>query len=230
MINIAIYKEGVNLKSEFVDRPLSIAEKHTLFFCAKYEMILNLVKNDQADIIMYFTDQLQDTDRDNLKRIVEISPSTKLILYSDAAHALQAWKMDMFHFDDHPIDLDKVKRSFNKYVRTIQIESHNVLSLRLSDGTHNIPFKDIRFLLASGNYTFIHYESDKNLLITKQIGQFDFLSEKNRFFQRIHRSLILNMSTIKSVEDQQVYFFNCQKPLDVSASLAQKIKKILATL
>lgn len=230
MIHVVLYKEGVSLKSQFVDKPLCVSERHAMYFCVHFEQILHQININQADILMYFTNDLSSTDISTLRKIVSQKPDIKLSLFSDATHALQAWKLDMFHFDEHPIDLDKVKRAFNKYLRTLQTELHNVLTLRLSDGTHNIPFKYIRFLLASGNYTFIHYESDKNLLITKQIGQFDFLAEKNRFFLRIHRSLIINMSTIKSVEDTQIHFFNCEKPLDVSASLAQKIKKTLASL
>ncbi len=225
MINIAIYKEGVNLKAEFVDKPLSISEKHTLFFCTKYDMILLLIKNEQADIIMYFSDDLDNNDTTYLKRLADISPKSKLVLFSNASQALNAWKLDMFHFDEHPIGMDKVKRAFHKYLKLFQNEEHNVLTLKLNDGTHNIPLKDIKFLHASGNYTFIHFESDKNLLITKQIGQFDFLMEKNKFFHRVHRSLIVNLATVKAVDDSRIHFFNSDKHLDVSASLAQKVKK-----
>ncbi len=227
MINVVFYKDGVSLKGEFLNRPLSISERHTLFFCTSHDQIQHQLRNDQADIIMYFTNDVNSADTLALRRISELAPNSKLTLFSDASHALQAWHLDMFHFDHHPIDLDKVKRAFHKYIKTLQSEKHNVLTLKLNDGTHNIPLKDIRFLLASGNYTFIHYESDKNLLITKQIGQFDFLSEKNPLFHRIHRSLIINIGTIKSVDDAALHFYNCEKPLDVSASLAQKIKKLL---
>jgi DNA-binding LytR/AlgR family response regulator len=227
MINVIIYKEGVSLINEFSNRPLSISERHTLFFCSSYDQILHQISNDQADLIMYFTNIVNSEDVLRLRRLSETAPNSKLNLFSDANYALQAWHLDMFHFDNHPIDLDKVKRAFHKYLKNLQTAKHNVLTLKLTDGTHNIPLKDIRFLLASGNYTFIHYEADKNLLITKQIGQFDFLNEKNSLFHRIHRSLIINIGNIKSVDGSSVHFYNCEKPLNVSASLAQKIKKLL---
>lgn len=230
MIHVVLYKEGISLKTEFVDRPLCISERHSLYFCIHFEQILHQINTNQADILMYFTNDLNSTDISLLRKILAQKPDLKLTLFSDATHALQAWKLDMFHFDDHPIDLDKVKRAFNKYLKSLQNKKHNVLTLKLSDGTHNIPLKDIRFLHASGNYTFIHFENDKNLLITKQIGQFDFLTEKSNLFCRVHRSLIINTAAIKSVDEYTIYFYNCDKPLEVSASLAQKVKKTISSI
>jgi DNA-binding LytR/AlgR family response regulator len=227
MIHIVLYKDGVSLKAEFLNKPLSISERHALYFCVDFDQVFYQIGKSQADILMYFTNDLTSTDIDLLRKVIVQKPNIKITLFSDVSHAMQAWKMDMFHFDDHPIDLEKVKRAFLKYLKTIETEKHNVLTIKLNDGTHNIPLKDIRFLLASGNYTFIHFESDKNILITKQIGQFDFLTEKNQLFQRIHRSLIINIATVKSVDHMSIHFYNCEKPLDVSASLAQKIKKLL---
>jgi hypothetical protein len=227
MINIVLFKDGVSLKDEFLNRPLSITERHTMFFCSSYDQVLQKVSENQSDVIMYFASDLSSVDIAYLRRLNSSSSNVRLILFSNASHALQAWKLDLFHFDDHPIDLDKVKRAFNKYVYSLQNEEHNVLTIKLTDGTHNIPLKDIRFLLASGNYTFVHYESDKHLLVTKQLGQFDFLCHKNPHFHRAHRSLIINIVSIKSVDECSVYFYNCTKPLEISASLAQKIKKYL---
>jgi DNA-binding LytR/AlgR family response regulator len=227
MIQVIMYKEGQSLKSDFIDRPLSVTEKHILYFCTTHDQLYRQISQNKADVIFYFVDQVTTLDVNHIRRIESNHPESKVVLYSDAAFALQAWKSDVFHFDDQPIDLDKVKRAFAKYVRTVKAPHVNTLTLKMPDGLYNIPHKDIRFLIASGNYTFVHYEADKQLVITKQLGQFDFLTEKNPHFMRIHRSLIIHTMLIKEVDDSSIYFHGSAKPLNISASLASKCKKLL---
>jgi hypothetical protein len=227
MTHVVIFKLGHSLKSDFADRPLSVIEKHILFFCTQYDQIYLQISQHKADLIYYFVDELSSADINHLKKIDFNYPECKIILCAPSQYALLAWKHNVFHFDEQPIEMDQVKRAFAKYIRSKESQVNNTLSIKLPDGVYNIPFKDLRYLLASGNYTFVHYESDKQLVITKQLGQFDFLTEKNEQFRRVHRSLIINISLVKEVNEHSISFFGMTKSLSISASLSVKIKKLI---
>jgi hypothetical protein len=227
MVNVVIFKLGQSLKSDFVDRPISMSEKHILFFCTQYDQIYLQVSQNKADLIYYFADDVSSIDINHLRRLDANHPECKVVLFAPAHFSLLAWKHDVFHFDQQPIEMDQVKRAFSKYIRNFQSETSNTLSIRLPDGLYKIPFKDLRYLLASGNYTFVYYESDKHLVITKQLGQFDFLTERSTQFVRAHRSLIINISLVKEVNEHSMYFYGTTKPLSISASLSAKIKKMI---
>ncbi len=227
MDHILIYKKGVSLKSKFADRMLAITEKYALYFCTSHDQIIHQINIEKASMMMYFVDEVKGEDSEFLRKIALHRNDLYIVLFSEAQYALDGWKMDMFHFDDNPIDFDKIKRAYAKYIHAKNPGNKYSLSIKQSEGTFNVPFHEIKYLHASGNYTFIHYAEKQNFLITKQIGQFDFLCEKDTSFQRVHRSLILNIKNIKAIKDQSIYFFNGEKPLEVSMTLIAKIKKMM---
>lgn len=226
MHHILVYKNNVSLKSNFEGQGLSTNEKHAMHFCTNEDHIFTQIINDQADVLFYLTEELNQNDILTIKSALKLNNSLYVALFSKDIFALDAWHLNAYHFDTFPMEMFKMKRAFARYLHYKNPSRGQVLSLKLSDGTHKIPFNQIKYLHASGNYTFIHYGKDAHFLLTKQLGQFDFLPERDPSFQRVHRSLIINTSNIKSVIGKDIHFLVGKKTLQVSQSLSNKIKTI----
>ena len=83
------------------------------------------------------------------------------------------------------------------------------------------------YLLAEGNYTNIVLTNGKKILQTKQLGKFEFITEQDINFKRLHRSLIINLKLIRSITTDTVYFFGEGNNLNISGRLSVKLKKYL---
>jgi len=120
----------------------------------------------------------------------------------------------------------QLQESYTKHLSSQggNLKSFNVKS---SQGLFTIPFKSVNYLRANGNYTLIALTRDKSLLETKQLKHYISCTEHDINMKRVHRSFILNFRNIKSVSKSEITFYNSEKKLPVSLSLAAKIKRIL---
>lgn len=227
MNNLLIYKEGQSLKEYFVHNSLSITSPYKLYFCTKEDQIFKLISEGKAQMLYYFCDNLTIEDKVLIRKIHKFDPRLKIILYSHESHALEAWNMDIFHFENHPVTFEQVKRGYQKYLANQNPKVALKMTIKLPEGTYQIPLRDIKYLHANGNYTFIHYGADQSKLITKKLGQFEHLAEKDSNFERVHRSLMINLNAISKVKGQEIHFNQGGKSLSISISLSNKIKKRL---
>ena len=140
--------------------------------------------------------------------------------------ALDAWKLDVFHFEALPVNGVALQDSYRKYVQTIVVGS-NDLSLMQDGETTVISHHQILYLFAEGNYTNIVLSNGKKILQTKQLGKFEFITEQDINFKRLHRSLIINLKLIRSISADTVYFFGEENNLNISGRLSVKLKKYL---
>ena len=66
------------------------------------------------------------------------------------------------------------------------------IALSVSDGVQLVSLDDILYFESEGNYTTVFYKNGKSTVVSKQIGQFEEMVDKNRFF-RLHHSFLVNM-------------------------------------
>ena len=75
------------------------------------------------------------------------------------------------------------------------------------------------------------YKMDgKSVIQTRQLGMFDFLTEKDLNFQRMHRSLIVNIRNISSIGNGKIVFKGGLNEMIVSTNLETKMKRVLMGL
>ena len=226
MDEIIIFKEGENFKEKFSDLRFSYQRKYKLYFAQNYNQV-GFILNKGADLlIFYFKDELGKQDRIRIKHIVSNYPSAKVCLCSNKQFALDAWKIGVFYFTEYPVVSDGLLAAYKRYVTRNGVEGKELI-LKEDGEIIKISFDKITYLQAAGNYTLINQKGDRKNVQTKQLGNFEEITEKDLNLVRIHRSLIVNTKNIKSVGNKQVFFYQCKKPLNISASLQSKLKKLL---
>jgi len=226
MDTIIVYKEKQNLKDSIQKVRLSHTRPYTLHFSDSKLNLQRQLKPDTKALLFYFTKVLNQGDRVFIQTIKNSCPDIRICLCSHASYALDAWKLDLFHFEAYPIKAQQIKTGYQKYVRHVS-DIQTQFSIKTSEGTVLIPFKQLLYLYASGNYTNIHLKSNKKYLITKQLNKYEFIVEQDAMIKRLHRSYIFNLRNIKTLRKKSVLFYGSDEELDISQALSTKIKKEL---
>jgi len=223
---LIFYKEKENLKETIQQIRFSQQRPYTLHFAESKQTLQNQLKAETTAILFYFSSQLNQQDRIFIQTIHNQCPAVLVCLCSSPTYALDAWKLDVFYFLDFPVTGQKLKFAYQKYIRIIA-EVSDQFSIKTSEGVVKIPFRDLQYLKANGNYTSIYIKKKKPLLITKQLNQFMFLTEQDSKIQRMHRSFIFNLRNIKTVGKKEIIFYGSVESLAISQSLAIKLKQEL---
>lgn len=144
--------------------------------------------------------------------LLEVMPNREFeVIFTTAYadHALSAIKHSAFDYLLKPIDTMELQKTVLKYIETKKSDPINALLEKLrnqedgleiiafptSDGIEFVHFEEIKYLKADRNYTFLHLENERKLLISKSLGQIEERLPDQRFV-RIHQSYTVNVSKI----------------------------------
>lgn len=226
MDQIIFYKEEHHLSSQIEKIRFSYDRPYKLHFAVEYNQLGLLLHPKFEGLLFYFTSTISDMDRMRLLYLNMTYPGLFICLISDAQHALDAWKLNVFHFEAMPVNGQVILESYRKFIHSSFDKNHELI-LQIAGSTVNIPHNEILYLEAEGNYTNIFLSTGKKILYTKQLGKFEELIEQNRNFKRLHRSLIINLKLIRSIGHDTVIFYGENNYLDISSRFKLVLKKYL---
>lgn len=226
MDHLIIYKQGESLKSTFEAIRLSQQRAYRLDFATSLQMLQQNLKADTRALLYLFIQSLSDQMRIVIKNIQQACPDVRICLCAQADHALDAWKLDLFHFEAYPITNRQLKHAYHKYTNQLNGTKEHI-SIKTSEGTKSIACRQINYLKADGNYTEIHLKQDQKIVITKQLNQFVYITEMNRHLERLHRSYIFNLANIRQIKGKELRFYQSEQVLQLSQALADKVRKTL---
>jgi two-component system, LytTR family, response regulator len=126
--------------------------------------------------------------------------------------ALKAIKFSALDYLLKPIDLeeliaavDKVQKKkgafpdrerYQSLKANIAQKNLERIALPAYDGLIFVNIKDIIRLQSDGSYTIFHTTTNKNIMVTKSLGEYEEILEENGFF-RTHHSHIVNINRVQ---------------------------------
>lgn len=128
-------------------------------------------------------------------------------------YALQAFKVSAADYLLKPIDMDELEAavakvrerlkaqqpdfsSFEQLFRQVQRPESRRLALPTADGLIFIQMDNIIRLQSDSNYTTFYLTGAEKLLVSRTLGEYEEILERNNFC-RIHHSHIINMAHLK---------------------------------
>ena len=102
-------------------------------------------------------------------------------------------------------DINKKQNQLSAHLQNLErlLTSHSTgiekISVSTADKIIFINIADIIYCEASGAYTNIHLEGDKNILTSRTLGDFESQLGKQNFF-RIHHSFLFNLNRVKEFQ------------------------------
>lgn len=104
-----------------------------------------------------------------------------------------------------------------------ELKSKEQIILPTMQGFDVTKASEILYLRANGNFTDVHLNSGKEIMVCKVLRYFDELLDER--FVRVHRSYIVNLQAVKSFHKTSggVLILNNDEEIEVSASYRQQL-------
>jgi len=153
-----------------------------------------------------------------------------IIVTSYPEYALSAFEHEALHFINKPVKPEKFYTALERAYRkiTLHIASKELNFFFLQTGKNKftrVTFDEILYIEADGEYLKLHLMDDRELLVFKRLKS--LLQElPAQRFKQIHRSYIINISQIDSIDFHEVSFKG-SKTVPVGKTYKQSIDQIL---
>ena len=180
---------------------------------------ISFLHNNPVDLLFLDLNMPELSGLDMLKTLT--NPPRVILTTAYSEYALESYEYGVMDYLLKPIKLERFIKAVNKVVEQFQ---ESVLKEGISEDstaqtifikedqvTYQIPFKDILFVEAYGNYLKIH-TLDKAFVIRDTMHD---MEEKlpDELFIRIHKSYIISLSKIESLSGNRVFINKQEIPV-----------------
>lgn len=190
------------------------------------EALVNYYIDGKAPFDIVFLDIYMNGENGikTAERIRNYDSTCKIIFTtSSAVHALESFKVFPFHYLTKPLTKAMFDPVFEKAISTIDKEKHNRLTLKIGSQLQTIYYKDLLFIESNARLLNIHTVQKEMISFYSKLDVVEKQLNDTRFL-RCHKSFLVNMDYILSVED---YWFKLIDDTQISISQrdASSIKK-----
>ncbi len=211
----------------------------------------NLIISEKPDIVFLDIEMPSGTGFDVLEGIPERNFNV-IFVTAYNQYALKAFKYSATDYILKPIDIDDLVRAIKKIelqlgrpgiaeakidnlLQNIQAEKPEKIALSTSESIEFVKIDNIVQIQGEGNYSTLKMLDQTELVVSKNIGEFEDLLSDYMFF-RPHQSHLINLKHVKKVnrygneivmEDSSIAFLSRRKKnafLDLMLSMVQKKK------
>jgi len=153
------------------------------------------------DVIFLDISMPEITGLELANTILSLEPKTFIVFqtaYNE--HAIEAFKIGGIDYLMKPIESADIKRVLEKiksFKQSSQVNDEKLLGKR-GNKIYLIKLDDIYFIKADLDEVLVRIK-DADVYVKRKIGDLEKLLDKKKFF-RIHRSIIVNVDKIKSME------------------------------
>jgi DNA-binding LytR/AlgR family response regulator len=120
-----------------------------------------------------------------------------------ADYALESYDYRVVDYLLKPISFDKFHKSVQKFTDFVTLETHNHLFVKVDGRQVKINPKDIIFIEGLSDYMRIHLPNER-LIVLDNLK--DFINKlPSKEFMRIHKSYIIQLDKIKSIDGNMIY-------------------------
>lgn len=120
-----------------------------------------------------------------------------------ANYALESYDYRVVDYLLKPISFDKFHKSVQKFSDFVTLETHNHLFVKVDGRQVKINPKDIIFIEGLSDYIRIHLLNER-LIVLDNLK--DFINKlPSKEFMRIHKSYIIQLDKIKSIDGNMIY-------------------------
>lgn len=156
-------------------------------------------------------------------------------------YALNAFHLSAIDYIVKPIQIDDLKRAFNKIsptstqeIKALKNNLHPEASKKIILNTNGIQeflnIQDILYIKADGSYSDVIL-NDKKICVTKRLAEFEKLQEVGPFL-RIHRSHIININHISKISkaDGGSVFMSDGAELSISKEKRSELEALIKVI
>lgn len=154
----------------------------------------------------------------DLLETIEVTNVKVIFVTAFDEYAVKAFKFNAVDYLLKPIEIDELVFAVNKSIADIEKEQYtepkqlqnlyksvtnnnlplNLIAVPSTDKIDFIKIEDIIYLKSEGRYTIFNLKNNKQLVATKNLGEYENMLNANVFF-RIHNSYLINLTKVTSI-------------------------------
>lgn len=165
---------------------------------------VDLIENKKPDVVFLDIQLRHENGFDLFKRVEH---NFKLIFVTAFDEfAIRAFEINALDYLLKPVNPKRLKTAIarlfddnEKELPLRELEIDDRLFLELGENSRFLEIADISHICASGDYTEIFMTDGEKILVEKPLKEWEERLPK-KFFLRIHRSTIINLNEIESIE------------------------------
>lgn len=183
---------------------------------------IDFLKTEKVDLI--FTD-IQMPDLTGLQLMKVLDNSQKFIIttaYTD--YALESFNFHVVDYILKPITKERFNQAIEKYknlFQSKQTQNNTYLFVKSEGRQVKINFTDLLYVEGLKDYIRLYMKTEK-IMILETMKSFENKLPEN--FKRIHRSFIINLDYLSSIEGNSVYIN--QKILPIGETYRKEMKEL----
>jgi DNA-binding LytR/AlgR family response regulator len=177
---------------------------------------LNALKNSDTHLVFLDVEMPEMSGIEMLAEL-EIKPIV-ILTTSHKEYAVDAYEYEVADYLVKPILLprflkavSKAERHFENLFLGSNSNDRNYFFIRKDSVIHKVPVADVLWIEAMGDYVTIHTR-DKKFILHSTLRTIESKIPKDKFI-RVHRSYIVNIENIKTVEGTSIYVESTIIPL-----------------
>ena len=173
------------------------------------------IKNHNPDLVLLDIKLSDGTGFDLLERFDTINFKVVFVTAFEE-YAIKAFEFSAIDYVVKPINPENLMLAIKKAEHSIQAElslklntllsnlstpsdNNKKIILKTSDNIHIININNILRLESDQNYSVFHLLDGRNIMVSKNLGEYEELLSQNDFF-RVHKSHLINLKQIKRYE------------------------------
>ncbi len=213
-----------NIITHFVEQTDGL---NLLKICSNAVEAMNFLQKSQVDVILLDIEMPGMSGLELIKSI-PLKPAI-IFITSKAEHAVEAFEYSVTDYLVKPVSYSRFLKALTKVKKQpviITNEGNNDLYVKTDSKIIKIILKDLLYVEALADYVILQTLSHKHIVHSTMKGIEKRLSDAE--FMRIHRSYIINVEKIESIEDLSVVIN--KKFIPIGASYKEVFMKRLNVL
>ncbi|MDF1867057.1 MAG: LytTR family DNA-binding domain-containing protein [Saprospiraceae bacterium] len=201
---------------------------------------LELIKTHQPDLVFLDVEMSDMTGFEMLARLEEIRFQT-IFITTYSHYAIEAIRFNALDYLVKPIKLNELKEAVKRYKNNLEkfklfdrvqqalinLNTKDIADQTLVLQTHEkelrMTIKDITYVEAARNYSYIHLTNNKKSLCSKTLSDLEEILKGKGFF-RCHKSLMVNRVHITSYEKSNIIVLSDGKEIPISRRKKEAFK------
>ena len=222
-----IEEHSRKIKSWYEDRLISPFSIRTISNSVAFEQI----ENSKTSLLFFVSSDDWEKDKEQLLTLRRNKNRLRILLCAESNHAMEAWKLSVFHFLEFPLSHRFLHIAFKKFEQENNLNKEIFLTIRHNKRLFRINLNNILFAQADGNYTYLYIDSGERISfhITMQLGKLEEKLSPNPAILRFCRSYLINVDRVESVGNKTVTFSNTRlKPIPLKGRCLKYLEDYFA--
>jgi len=198
--------------------------------CYRATEAIDIIEKEDINLIFLDIQMPGITGVQLMKSVKHIPPVIFTTAYSD--YAVEGFELDAVDYLVKPFTFERFLKAVSKAYSLHKLKNNsnieelntgNCIFVKSDYKNIKINFKDISYIEGLSDYIKIHLESGENILSLQSLKGFN--EKLPNSFMRIHRSYIISIDKIKSIQKNRVFID--KKELTVGESYKDSFLKVL---